>query len=474
MPGSPPNATSGNRLAVIGAGPGGYPAAFHAALRGLQVTLIDPEANPGGVCTYRGCIPSKALLHAARVIEESREAAAFGLTFPEPQIDLDALRAWKDGVTKRLTSGLGLLRGQRDIKPLTGLAHFASNCSLRVRRDGALEEVGFDYAVIASGSSPLVPRALRLDSPRVMDSTAALELPDIPPRLLVVGGGYIGLEMGTVYAALGSQVTVVEALSGLLPGVDPDLVTPLARRLRRAFHEILLNTRVTEMTEEGGGVRVTLTGAKVQEPQRLFDKVLVAVGRRPNSAALGLDTTKVTLDPSGFIETDAQRRTAEPNIFAVGDVAGEPMLAHKAMHEARVAVEAVRGEPAAFDAQAIPAVVFTDPEIAWCGLTAADTRGHDVESVVYPWRASGRAVTLDRHEGVTKLIIEKGSERVLGVGITGLNAGELIAEGVLAVEMGARAEDLRRSIHPHPTLSETFMEAAELHAGTSAHFFGRG
>ena len=462
-----------NRLVVIGAGPGGYPAAFHAGLRGLDVTLIDPEDNPGGVCTYRGCIPSKALLHATRVIEETREAQSFGLTFGEPQIDLDALRDWKDGVVRRLTSGLGLLRGQRNVKPITGYARFADNCSLRVLRDGALDEVGFDHAIVATGSSPVIPGPLQIDSPRVMDSTGALELGDIPERLLVIGGGYIGLEMGTVYAGLGSKVTVVEMLSGLLMGVDRDLVKPLAKRLGDAFDEILLNTRVTAMEEVEGGIRVSLRGNENGESEQVFDKVLVAVGRRPNSGDLGLETTRVQLDARGFIETDAQRRTAEPTIFAIGDVSGEPMLAHKAMHEARVAVDAILGGPDVFAPAAIPAVVFTDPEIAWCGLTQDDARGQDVEIVRYPWRASGRAVTLGRYEGLTKLIIKKGSERVLGVGIVGPNAGELIAEGTLAVEMGARASDLQLTIHAHPTLSETVMESAETFFGTSAHYIAR-
>ncbi len=468
-----PSDAGGKRLAVIGAGPGGYPAAFHAALRGLDVTLIDGEENPGGACTYRGCIPSKALLHAARVIAETREARAFGLDFGEPRIDLDALRDWKDSVVRRLTSGLGLLRGQRNVTPIIGRARFAGNRSLRVLRGGALDDIGFDHAIIATGSSPVRPGPLSLDSPRVMDSTGALELADVPERLLVIGGGYIGLEMGTVYAALGSKVTVVEMLPGLLAGVDRDLVKPLATRLASVFDEVLLNTRVTAMTEVEGGVRVDLTAAGGAESQRSFDKVLVAVGRRPNSDDLGLETTLVRSDARGFLETDAQRRTAEPNIFAVGDVAGEPMLAHKAMHEARVAVETILGEPAVFEPAAIPAVVFTDPEIAWCGLTEADAPADHVQIVRYPWRASGRAITLARPEGLTKLIIEKGSERVLGVGIVGPNAGEMIAEGTLAVEMGARARDLQLTIHAHPTLSETVMESAETFFGTSAHYIAR-
>lgn len=463
------------RLAVIGAGTGGYPAAFLAAELGMDVTLVDPEPNPGGVCLYRGCIPSKALLHVAKLMREAADAKDFGVTFGQPEVDLDALRAWKDGVVSKLTGGLGQIVRARKVRHIQGRARFLDAERLRVQRDGELTEVGFDYAIVATGSSPVVPEALRLDSPRVWDSTAALELREVPHRLLVVGGGYIGLEMGSVYAALGSEVTVVEMTSGLLPGVDNDLVDVLQKQLERQFHEVHLNTRVAALREEGEGVVATLSGAEVETEERAYDAVLVAVGRRPNSGDLGLDQIAATTDERGFIEVDHQMRTAEPSVFAVGDVVGEPMLAHKSTHEARAAVETIAGEPAAFDPSAIPAVVFTDPEIAWTGLTETEARDRriDVEVVKFPWSASGRATTLGRNEGFTKLLLEPGTERILGVGMVGAGAGELTGEATLAVELGARADDLRLTVHQHPTLSETLMEAAEVFFGQSPHYIGR-
>ncbi len=462
------------RVAVIGAGPGGYPAAFLAASMGMDVTLIDPEAKPGGVCLYRGCIPSKALLHAAHVVEQAAAAAEFGVRFGPPAIDLDALRGWKDRVVGRLTDGLGVLTRQRRVRYLQGRARFVDAHSLHVRVDGELVEVEFDYAIVATGSQPARPGPLAIDSPRVWDSTRALELPEVPPRLLVVGGGYIGLELGSVYRALGSQVTVVEMTQGLLPGADRDLVTPLEKRLRAAGVEFLLGTRVAGLEDTGSAVRVDLSGADV-DGIREVDRVLVAVGRSPNSRDLGLEHTAVQVGPRGFIEVDAQRRTAAPSIFAIGDVASEPMLAHKATHEARVAVETIAGQPSMWDPLAIPAVVFTDPEIAWCGLTESEARdrGVAIEVAAFPWGASGRATTLGRNEGLTKLVLEPGTERVLGVGMVGAGAGELIAEGVLAIEMGARATDLQLAIHAHPTLSETVMESAEVFFGQSPHFTSR-
>ncbi|MSQ42022.1 MAG: dihydrolipoyl dehydrogenase [Dehalococcoidia bacterium] len=464
----------GQRVVVLGAGPGGYAAAFHAADLGMQVTLVDSEPNPGGVCLYRGCIPSKALLHVSALLHEAKQAREWGVVFEQPAIDLAALRAWKDSVVRKLTGGLGMLGRQRKVKYLQGRGRFADSHTLRVQLEGELVDVTFDYAIISTGSAPLQPGSLRLDSPRVMDSTTALELESVPDRLLVVGGGYVGLELGSVYASLGSAVTVVEITSGLLPGVDRDLVEPLAKRLATDFQSIMLDTRVTEMAKARGGVRVKLAALDREEEQS-FDKVLVAVGRRPNSADLGLESTKVTLDGHGFIVTDAQRRTAEPAIFAVGDVAGEPMLAHKATHEAKVAVQAIAGRPVAFEPAAIPAVVFTNPEIAWCGLTESTARSSGVEITVlrYPWAASGRAATLGRSEGLTKLVIDSQTARVLGVGIVGAGAGDMIAEGTLAVETGARAEDLAATIHAHPTLSETVMEAAELFSGPATHYLGR-
>jgi dihydrolipoamide dehydrogenase len=465
--------TNSTQVAVVGGGPGGYAAAFLAADLGLRVTLVDLEPDPGGVCLYHGCIPSKALLHVARVISESRQAADWGIEFSEPKIDLDKLRAWKDGVVSKLTGGLGQLSKQRKVDFIRGRATFLDSRTLKIEgRDGDRRLV-FENAILATGSRPAAPFALSLDSPRVMDSTAALELDDIPKTMLVVGGGYIGLELGTVYAALGTQVSLVEMTSGLLPGVDRDLVSILARRVDRIFHSVMLNAKVVEMKEEKNGVRVRIEGAEIGGDEAVYEKVLVAAGREPNSGGLGLEKTKVIIDSRGFVQVDAARRTAEPAIYAIGDVAGEPMLAHKATHEGRVAAEAISGRAVAFEPRAIPAVVFTDPEVAWCGLTESQAKeeGRPVKVTRFPWGASGRAATLDRNDGVTKLIIDPESERVLGVGIAGAGAGELIAEGVLAVEMGASASDIELSIHAHPTLSETLMESAEAFFGRSTHFY---
>ncbi|HEY6403506.1 MAG TPA: dihydrolipoyl dehydrogenase [Blastocatellia bacterium] len=463
------------QVAVIGGGPGGYGAAFMAADLGLRVTLIDLEPNPGGVCLYRGCIPSKALLHVARVIGESRQATNWGITFSEPKIDLDKLRAWKEGVVNKMTGGLGQLSKLRKIDFIRGRAEFLDSRTLKIEGQDGQRRLAFENAVLATGSRPAAPRSLTLDSPRIMDSTTALELNDIPKTMLVIGGGYIGLELGTVYAALGTQVSLVEMTSGLLPGVDRDLVSILARRVDQIFHSVMLNARAVEMKEEKDGVRVRIEGADIGGDEEVYEKVLIAVGRAPNSGGIGLEKTKVIVDARGFVQVDAARRTAEPAIYAIGDVAGEPMLAHKATHEGRIAAEAISGRAATFEPRAIPAVVFTDPEVAWCGLTESQAReeGRPVKVSRFPWGASGRAATLDRSDGVTKLIIDPESERILGVGITGPGAGELIAEGVLAVEMGAVASDLELSIHAHPTLSETLMEAAEAFFGNSTHFYRR-
>jgi dihydrolipoamide dehydrogenase len=443
----------------------------------MDVTLIDPEANPGGVCLYRGCIPSKTLLHVASLLGEAEDAADWGVSFGRPEIDLDRLRGWKDQVISKMTSGLGLLTRARRVRFVRGLAHFEDPRTLQIEpTDGRdAQRLEFDYAVIATGSQPAAPPGFEIDGDRILDSTSALEIADIPDTLLVVGGGYIGLELGSVYAALGSRVTVVEMESGLLPGADRDLVRPLERRLESAFAEILLSTRVASLNVRPDGVEVELAGVRVENPSRQFDKVLIAVGRRPNSSGLSLDAAGVESDKRGFIRVDHQRRTSAANIFAIGDVAGEPMLAHKATYEAQVAASAIDGHAMTFDAQAIPAVVFTDPEIAWCGLTEAEAHESGQPHLVatFPWAASGRATTLGRNDGLTKLILEPTTERILGVGITGRGAGELIAEGVLAVEMGARADDLRLSIHPHPTTSETLMEAAEVFFNTSPHYIAR-
>jgi len=460
------------QLVVLGAGPGGYAAAFYAADLGMQVALIDMEKNPGGVCLYRGCIPSKALLHVAKVIDEAKHADRWGVAFEEPRIDVDKLRGFKQGVVDKLTAGVGSVAKLRKVKFIQGRATLTGPTSLTVAGANGNTDVQFEHLILATGSHPTKIPSLSLESPRMMDSTSALELPDVPQSLLVIGGGYIGLELGTVYATLGSKVSVVEMTPGLLPGADRDLVAVLEKRLKGLFASIMLNTKVVQVIEDGTGIRVTFEGDGAEKEQ-VFERVLVAVGRRPNSNVPGLDTTHVKVDAKGFIETDRQRRTAEPTIFAIGDVAGEPMLAHKASHEARVAVEAIAGHKAVFEPQAIPAVVFTDPEIAWCGMTEAQAQAEGVEFEVakFPWGALSRAITVDRPEGLTKLIVEKGTGRILGVGLAGSGAGELIAEGALAIEMGASAEDLKLVIHPHPTLSESLMEAAEVFFGQSTHVY---
>jgi dihydrolipoamide dehydrogenase len=464
------------RVAVIGGGPGGYAAAFLAADLGMKVTLIDPEVNPGGVCLYRGCIPSKSLLHVAKLLEEAEQAKNWGIEFAAPKIDLNKLRGWKEGVVNKLTGGLGQLSKQRKVDFVQGKASFVNSTTLKVTKAGkekAEENLTFDRIIIATGSRPTVVPSLKLDSPRLMDSTSALDLPDIPKTLLVIGGGYIGLELGSVYATLGTKVTCVEMMSGLLPGADRDLVLPLHKRLEKLFAAILPNTTVKSLKDEKTGIRVTLEGPNVKEKEQVFDRVLMCVGRRPNSEIPGLDQTKVKVNQKGFIEINGQRQTADPTIYAIGDVTGEPMLAHKAMHEGRTAVEAIAGHKVAFEPNAIPAVVFTDPEIAWAGLTEtqAKEQGREITIAKFPWAASGRAVTIDRPEGLTKLLIDPKTERVLGVGIVGAGAGELIAEGVLAIEMCALAADIGMTIHPHPTLSETMMESAEVFYGQATDIY---
>jgi len=466
--------TSSLHIAVVGAGPGGYAAAFLAADLGMTVTLIDPEINPGGVCLYRGCIPSKALLHVAKLLEESEQAKNWGIEFAAPKIDLARLRSWKESVVKKLTGGLGVLSKQRKIIYVQGCAAFDDSATLRITKsDGSEERLSFDHIIIATGSRPAIIPSLKLDTPRMMDSTGALNLENIPGTMLVVGGGYIGLELGSVYAALGTRVTVVEMLSGLLPGADRDLVAPLHKRLEKMFAGILLNTTVASVKDEETGIRATFEGAEVKEREKVFDRVLVSVGRKPNSEIPGLEKTRVQVGPRGFIQVNKQLRTDDPSISAIGDVVGEPMLAHKASHEGRVAVEAIAGHKVAFEPNAIPAVVFTDPEVAWCGLTEtqAQSESREIKVAKFPWAASGRAITLDRPEGMTKLLIDPQSERILGVGIVGPGAGEMIAEGVLAIEMAALAKDVALTIHPHPTLSETIMESAEVFFGTSTHIY---
>jgi dihydrolipoamide dehydrogenase len=459
-----------NELIVLGAGPGGYAAAFLAADRGMKVTMIDAAEKPGGSCLHVGCIPSKALLHAAKLITDAGEADVLGLHFERPKIDVAKLRAfWQNKVVDTLAKNLLDLCKRRQVEYVRARATFVDSQTLQLDNGSRRR---FRHCVLATGSSPARLPALSLDSPKVMDSTGALRLEDVPRTLLVVGGGYIGLELGYVYAALGSQVTVVELTDGLLPGVDRTLVRPLADRLKNLFHKIYLGTKVLRLTETSRGIQATLEGEEITEKEPVYDRVLVAVGRRPNSKDLGFENTKVEVDEKGFVKVNEQRRTTDASIYAIGDVAGEPMLAHKASHEGKVAVEAILGEKAAvFDPRAIPAVVFTDPEIAWCGLTETDAKrqNREVKVVRFPWAASGRAMTLGRTEGLTKLVLDPETEQVLGVGMVGAGAGELIAEGVLAVEMAASAKDLALIIHAHPTLSETVGEAAETLYGTATH-----
>ena len=468
------NGENKTQLAVIGAGPGGYPAAFLAADLGLEVTMIDPEDNPGGVCLYRGCIPSKALLHTAKVISEAKHSKNLGITFSKPKIDLDKLRDWKNTVVEKLVGGLGILSRQRKITYIQGRAKFVDSETLEIKKtDGEIMQLKFEHAVIATGSRPAQIPGFPNDSPHLLNSTSALDLPEIPKTMLVVGGGYIGLELGTVYAALGTKVSVVEMTSGLMQGADRDLVRVLQKSSEKNYESIMLDTKVLDMKETTKGIKVTFEGEGLEEKELNFDKVLVSVGRKPNSENLGLENTEVEIDSKGFLKVDAQRRTADRNIFAIGDVAGEPMLAHKATHEGRTVAEVIAGRDVVFEPNAIPAVVFTDPEIAWCGLTETEAKEKKINIKVarFPWGASGRATTLDRNDGVTKLIIDPETDRLLGMGIVGPGAGELIAEGVLAIEMGALASDLELTIHAHPTLSETVMESAEVYYGLSTHMY---
>lgn len=461
------------QLAVLGAGPGGYAAAFLAADLGMQVTLIDMEKNPGGVCLYRGCIPSKALLHVSKLIQETKHSAAWGIEYDSPRINLDKLRSFKENVVAKLTGGLGVLSKQRKVNYIQGRATILNPTTLEIEKtEGGKDELTFEKLIICTGSRPAQIPSLTLDSPRVIDSSGALALKDIPKNMLVVGGGYIGLELGSVYASLGTEVSVVEMTPGLLPGADRDMVNILARSLQPVMKSIMLSTKVVKMEDMGNGVKVTFEGESVQEKEQVFEKVLVSIGRTPNTKGFGLENTKVEVE-KGFIKVNSQMQTAEPTIYAIGDVVGNPMLAHKASHEGRVAVEVIAGHNLEFKPAAIPAVIFTDPEVAWCGLTETEAKekGIEVKVARFPWAASGRAVTLDRTDGQTKLLIDPKTERILGVGIVGPGAGEMIAEGVLAVEMAAVASDIALSIHPHPTLSETVMESAEVFFGTATHLY---
>lgn len=462
-------------VVVLGGGPGGYAAAFLAADLGMEVAIVERDERLGGTCLLRGCIPSKALLHVGRVLSEAREMEEWGIHFAKPKLDIDALRARKDKVISALTSGLAQLARRRNVTLIRGTARFTGSTTLEVASvepGGASQTITFEHCILASGSRPTRIPAFDIDSPRVMDSTGALELADVPESLLVVGGGYIGLEMGTVYAELGSKVSVVELTDTLLPGADRDLVKPLQKRIEGLFSAIMLRTKVVKLEDTGTAVRASFEGPDGPSVQE-FSRVLVAVGRRPNSDGLGLENTKAVVSPKGFVEVDGQQRTADPHLLAIGDVCGEPMLAHRASHQGKVAVEALHGEPAIFAPRAIPAVVFTDPEIAWAGLTENDLAisGQTVEISRYPWIASGRAHALGRTDGLTKILVDPETDTVLGVGIVGAGAGELIAEGVLAIEMGCSARDLMEAIHPHPTLGETLAFSAENYFGMATEIY---
>lgn len=455
-------------ILVLGAGPGGYTAAFRAADLGKKVTLVERSPVLGGVCLNVGCIPSKALLHAAKVIAEAEEFSAAGIAFAAPDVNLDQLRGWKNDVIKRLTGGLAALAKQRAVKVVTGSGLFLSPNALEVRQsDGALTRITFDQAIIAAGSEPVRLPFLPTSDPRIIDSTGALEITDIPETLLVIGGGIIGLEMATVYRALGSRITIAEMMDQIIPGADTDIVKPLMKRIRSQYAAILLSTKVASIDASGEKLAVTFAGANAPAPQN-FDKILVAVGRSPNGKTLALDNAGIAVDERGFIPVDRRMRTSVPHIFAIGDIVGQPMLAHKAVHEGKVAAEVAAGMKSAFDARVIASVAYTDPEVAWVGLTEgeAKTNGISYEKASFPWAASGRALSLRCDDGLTKILFDPETHRILGCGIVGPNAGDLIAEAALAIEMGADATDISSTIHPHPTLSETIGQAAEMFEGT--------
>jgi dihydrolipoamide dehydrogenase len=459
-------------IVIVGAGPGGYAAAFYAADLGKKVILVEQDKRLGGVCLNRGCIPSKALIHATHQITAAKESEHRGISFGSPTIDLAKLRAWKESVLAKLSGGVAQLAKLRGVEIWNGRGHFQDSRTLRVETGEGQKFVSYDQAIVAVGSKSAMPRAFDLGNPRIMTSREALEIEDIPQRLLVVGGGYIGMELGTVYAALGSQVSVVEAMDSILLGADPDLVRPVMASAQKAFKEVRLKTRVAKMETKGKQINVIIE-ADGQPKEELFDRVLVSVGRVPNCDDLGLESTAVQRDEKGFIKVNEQQQTQDPQIYAIGDCAGGVLLAHKASREGRVAVEAITGESSGGNPFVVPAVVFTDPEVAWCGLTEAEAKqkGTEVKVAKFTWAASGRALTFDRTDGLTKLIIDPETERLLGVGIVGHGAGELIAEGVVAIEMGATARDLALCVHPHPTLSETLMEAAEVFYGHPTHTF---
>jgi dihydrolipoamide dehydrogenase len=455
-------------VVVLGAGPGGYTAAFRAADLGKKVVLIERYPTLGGVCLNVGCIPSKALLHMAKVITEADEAAHAGITFGKPKIEIDKLRAWKDGVLGKLTKGLSGLAKQRKVQVITGRGEFASSNTIRVETAEGAKTVAFDSCIIAAGSSVAKIPGFPYDDPRIIDSTGALKLATVPKRMLIIGGGIIGLEMATVYDALGSKITVVELMDGLIAGADRDVVRPLAKRIEKRYEKILLKTKVAKIEVQKDGLKVTFEGTDGKTSTDIFDAALMAVGRRPNGRDIKADAAGVTINERGYIPVDKQQRTNVPHIYAIGDVCGEPMLAHKATYEAKIAAEVIAGHKAFFDARTIPSVAYTDPEIAWMGLTEtqAQAQGIEYDKAVFPWAASGRALATGRDEGMTKALFDKKTRRLLGAAMTGVNAGELIAEAVLALEMGADSHDIGLTIHPHPTLSETLFFAAEMAEGS--------
>ena len=455
-------------ILVIGSGPGGYAAAFRAADLGREVTLVDKDPTLGGVCLNRGCIPSKTLLHIAKVLEEADSLKKMGVTFSKPSIDIDLVREWKNKVVSQLSGGIGQMAKARKVNTIQAKAIFLSDTEVQLETDSNKETITFDQCIIASGSSSSAIPGISFDNENVFTSKTALDLKKIPESLLVIGGGYIGLEMGTVFSALGASVSVAEFLPNLLPGADPDLVKPLARKLKKEFDEIHLSTKITKVEPlSTSGLKVTME-KDGKEVSKNYEQVLVSVGRKPNTNKMGIDTTSIKVDDHGFISVDKYQKTSVDNIYAIGDIAGNPMLAHKATHEGKVAAEVICGLPAAFDAKAIPAVIFTDPEIAWVGLTEieAKEKGLEYEKGEFPWAASGKSLALGRNEGRTKILFDKKTKRTIGVGIVGPNAGDLISEGALAIEMGADAEDISLTVHPHPTLGETFANAAEVFEGT--------
>ena len=455
-------------ILVIGSGPGGYAAAFRAADLGREVTLVDKDPTLGGVCLNRGCIPSKTLLHISKVLEEAESLKKMGVTFTKPTIDIDLVRDWKNKVISQLSGGIGQMAKARKVNTIQAEATFLSDNEVQLKSESSTETITFDNCIIASGSSSTIIPGIPFDNENVLTSKTALDLEKIPKSLLVIGGGYIGLEMGTVFSALGSSVSLAEFLPNLLPGADPDLVKPLARKLKKEFSEILLSTKITKVEEAKSGAMDVTMEKNGEEVTKQYEQVLVSVGRKPNTEKIGVDKTNIKVNEQGFISVDKFQKTSVKNIFAIGDIVGNPMLAHKATHEGKVAAEVICGLPAAFDAKAIPAVIFTDPEIAWVGVTETEAKESGIlyEKGEFPWAASGKSLALGRNEGRTKILFDKDTKRTIGVGIVGPNAGDLISEGALAIEMGADAEDISLTVHPHPTLGETFANAAEVFEGT--------